>query len=85
MPIQCHATLNELRRLLLSLLERLQPFRIVAMYILIKFLQVTKQCARGETYDNKGYRRLYEFLSTIPIRGKAEVPTVRKVERGAWQ
>ena len=53
MPIQCHATLNVLRRLLLGLLERLQPFRIVAMYIFIKLLQVTKQCARGEPITTK--------------------------------
>ena len=42
MSIQCHAKLDSLRRLMLSLLESLQPFRIVAMYISIKCLQTTK-------------------------------------------
>ena len=54
MSIQCHAKLDVLRRLLLGLLERLQPFRIVAMYIFIKFLQITKQCARGEPIATRG-------------------------------
>ena len=85
MPIQCHATLNVLRRLRLGLLESFQPFRIVVMYIFIEFLRMTKSCARGGAYDNKGYRRLYEFPNAIPIRSEAEAPTVRKVERGAWQ
>ena len=85
MPVQRHTKLNVLRRLLLSLLKRLQPCRIVAVYMFIEFLQIKKQSTWGRTYDNKGYRRLYEFPSTIPIRGEAEVPTIREVERGAWQ
>ena len=67
MPVQRHARFNVLRRLLLILLKPLQPFRIVAMYIFIKFLQITKSSTRGGSYDNKGYRRLYGFPSTIPI------------------
>ena len=85
MSVQCHATFNVLRRLLLSLLKRLQPFLIVAMHIFIKFLQIAKSSTRGGTNDYKGHRCLYEFPSTIPIRGEAEVPTIREVERGAWQ
>ena len=85
MPVQRHAKLNVLRRLLLSLLKRLQPSRIVAMYMFIEFLQFIKSSTRRGPYDNKGYRRRYEFPSTILIRGEAEVPTVRKAERGAWQ
>ena len=85
MPIQCHAKLNVLRRLLLGFLERLQPFRILAMYVLVKFLQIAEQCARGGDYDNQWGRRLYELPSTIPICSEAKVPTIRKVERGAWR
>ena len=85
MPIQCHAILHVLRRLLLGFLERLQPFRIIAMYVLVKFLQITEQCARGGTYDNQWSRRLHKFPSTIAICSEAKVPTVREVERGAWR
>ena len=42
MPVQRHAKINMLRRQLLNLLKRLQPFWIVAMYIFIEFLQMTK-------------------------------------------
>jgi hypothetical protein len=85
MPIQCHAKRNVLRRLLLGFLERLQPFRIISMDVLVKFLQITEQSARGGTYDNQWSRRLHKLPRMIPICSEAEVPTVREVERGAWR
>ena len=53
MSVQCHAKLDELRRLLLRLFERLQPFRIVAMYIFMNLLQMTKPRAREGIKNNK--------------------------------
>ena len=46
MSIQCQAQLDVLRRLLLRLLERLQLFRIIVMYIVVH---------GGRTDNTKGY------------------------------
>ena len=42
MAVQRHTELNVLRRLSFSLFELPQPFRIVSMYMLVEFLQITK-------------------------------------------
>ena len=83
MPVYNHAKCNVLRRLLLGHLKRLQPFRIVAVYMFIEILQINNQSTRGRPYDNKTYRRLYDVPSTILIRGEAEIPTIHEIQQSA--
>jgi hypothetical protein len=80
MPIQCNAELNMLRGLLLLLVERSEPLGIVSMYVLIKFLKITKQRAWGGSFYHIRYRFPDQFPCPDPIVRAAEVPAAREVE-----
>ena len=79
MPMQCNAELNMLCGLMLLLVERSKPLRVISMYVLIKFVQITKQRAWGGTYYYVRYCSLDLLPGPESIIRAAENPTVRDV------